>query len=75
LELSRQETGVRGRRRFCARGTRKGRRVSQLAAADRRALPALETMDPEGLTHTGLDHAVFGATWGLAYWVLTRKRS
>jgi hypothetical protein len=22
-----------------------------------------------------LDHAVFGATWGLAYWVLTRKQS
>ena len=22
-----------------------------------------------------LDHAVFGATWGLAYWVLTRKHS
>ena len=22
-----------------------------------------------------LDHVVFGATWGLAYWVLTRKQS
>jgi len=69
----RQETGGLCRR-FCARGTGKGRRVGQLAAADRRALPALETMDPEGLLITVLDHAVFGATWGLAYWMLTRKQ-
>lgn len=48
--------------------------MGQLAAADRRALPALETMDPEGLLITVLDHAVFGATWGLAYWMLTRKQ-
>jgi hypothetical protein len=37
--------------------------------------PPWRPWTPKVLLITVLDHAVFGATWGLAYWVLTRKQS